>query len=57
MYFFYFVFLDSIVEQHVLVLNKKKIQSKQAGRIGLFGSEEEEEAQKEEGTEMEESLK
>lgn len=49
-----FVFLDSIVEQHI---HEKKIQSKQDGRIGHFGSEEEEGAQKQEETEMEESLK
>lgn len=37
---------------------KKKIQSEQAGRIGHFGSEEEEEgAHKVEETEMEKSLK
>lgn len=51
------MFLDSIVEQRVLALNEKKIQSEQAGRIGHFGSEEEEGAQKGEETEMEKSLK
>lgn len=51
------MFLDSSIELHILALNEKTIQSKQAGRNGHFGSEEEEGAQKEEETEMEESLK